>query len=203
MATIGNDAGGHKRILFVAGDGKRKTIRLGKVSAKQANAFKVKLESLVGQTITGVVNDEVSRWLADLDDQTQAQAGCGRLGDAAGNDGTVDGGRVHGELACRQARRRLQARFAAGMGTDGRGVDEAVRRAGTVFHHARRWRSVSSGDASPRAARGNGASAVGARPANAGGCRPVRTPGGQSLASCPRACGRHERAAGLRSHRGH
>lgn len=74
MATIGNDTGGRKRILFVApGDGKRRTIRLGKVSAKQANAFKVKVEALIGQTITGVVNDEVSRWLRDLDDQTHAK----------------------------------------------------------------------------------------------------------------------------------
>jgi integrase len=67
MATIGNDPNGHKRILFVATDGKRKTIRLGKVTMKQATSFKVKLEALIGQTITGVVDDEVSRWLAGLD----------------------------------------------------------------------------------------------------------------------------------------
>jgi integrase len=66
MATIGNDPNGFKRILFVAPDGKRKTIRLGKATMKQANAFKVKVEALLGQTITGVVDDEVSRWLAAL-----------------------------------------------------------------------------------------------------------------------------------------
>src|SRR5262249_61649932 len=67
MASIGNDPNGFKRILFVAPDGKRKTIRLGKATMKQATAFKVKVEALIGQTITGVVDDEVSRWLASLD----------------------------------------------------------------------------------------------------------------------------------------
>ena len=69
MATIGNDPNGFKRILFVAPDGKRKTVRLGKVTAKQATAFKVKVEGLIGGTITGVLDDEVSRWLAALDDE--------------------------------------------------------------------------------------------------------------------------------------
>jgi integrase len=67
MATIGSDPNGHKRILFVAPDGKRKTVRLGKATMKQATAFKVKVEALIGQTITGVADDEVSRWLAGLD----------------------------------------------------------------------------------------------------------------------------------------
>jgi integrase len=67
MATIGNDPNGFKRILFVASDGKRKTIRLGKATMKQATAFKVKVEALIGQTITGLADDEVSRWLAGLD----------------------------------------------------------------------------------------------------------------------------------------
>ena len=47
MATIGSDANGRKRILFVAGDGTRKTVRLGKVTMKQAEAFKVKVEAVI------------------------------------------------------------------------------------------------------------------------------------------------------------
>jgi len=39
MATIGNDPNGRKRILFVAGDGSRKTIRLGKIDRKNAERF--------------------------------------------------------------------------------------------------------------------------------------------------------------------
>jgi integrase len=68
MATIGNDTNGRKRILFVAGDGSRKTIRVGKATTRQAEAFKLKVEALIGSTITGSVDDEVSRWLAGLPD---------------------------------------------------------------------------------------------------------------------------------------
>jgi integrase len=71
MASISNDGGGLRRIQFMGSDGTRRTIRLGKVSAQQANSFKVKLEALIGAAITGGgVSDEVSRWLADLDDAT-------------------------------------------------------------------------------------------------------------------------------------
>jgi len=73
MATIGNDPNGRKRILFVSGDGSRQTIRLGKASNKQAEAFKVKLEALIGQSITGAVDDETSRWLAALPDVTHGR----------------------------------------------------------------------------------------------------------------------------------
>ena len=48
MATIGNDPNGRKRILFVAGDCSRRTVRLGKATMKQAEAFKVKVEALIG-----------------------------------------------------------------------------------------------------------------------------------------------------------
>ncbi|MBV8781098.1 MAG: phage integrase SAM-like domain-containing protein, partial [Phycisphaerae bacterium] len=70
MAAIGSEPNGRKRILFVAGDGSRKTIRLGKVTVKQAEAFRVKAEALIGASITGNVDAETSRWLAGLDDRT-------------------------------------------------------------------------------------------------------------------------------------
>jgi integrase len=69
MASISRDPNGRRRILFVAGDGSRKTIRLGKCSQKQAEAAKVKIEALIGSRLTGTTaDDEVSRWLADLPD---------------------------------------------------------------------------------------------------------------------------------------
>jgi integrase len=69
MASVVRDSGGRKRILFVAHDGTRKALRLGKVGVKQAEAFRVKLEALIGSRFTGTtVDDEVSRWLADLPD---------------------------------------------------------------------------------------------------------------------------------------
>ena len=39
MASIVNDPNGRKRILFVAPDGKRKTIRLGKIDRKSAESI--------------------------------------------------------------------------------------------------------------------------------------------------------------------
>ena len=39
MASIVSDPNGYRRILFVAADGSRKTIRLGKATAKQADAL--------------------------------------------------------------------------------------------------------------------------------------------------------------------
>ena len=73
MATIGTDPNGRRRILFVAGDGKRKTVRLGKVSQRQAEAFRVRLEALVGRRITGTLDDETARWVAGLEDGTHAK----------------------------------------------------------------------------------------------------------------------------------
>jgi hypothetical protein len=66
MASIVDDPKGRKRILFVAGDGSRKALRLGKATMKQAEAFKVKVEALIGGAIAGVVDDEVSRWVRVL-----------------------------------------------------------------------------------------------------------------------------------------
>ncbi len=69
MASIGREPGG-LRILFVAPDGRRKTVRLGKVSRRQAEAVKVKVEALNAAAITGhAPDDEVSRWVVGLGDE--------------------------------------------------------------------------------------------------------------------------------------
>ncbi len=73
MASISNDPNGRRRIQFVAGDGTRKTLRLGDLTQKQAEALKVKVEALVGRGISGAIDDEVSRWLASRDDATYAK----------------------------------------------------------------------------------------------------------------------------------
>ncbi len=73
MACIGIDPNGHRRILFVAGDGKRKTVRLGKVSQRQAEAFRVRLEVLVGRRITGTLDDDTARWLAGMDEDAHGK----------------------------------------------------------------------------------------------------------------------------------
>jgi len=47
MASISKDAGGKRRILFVAPDGRRPTIRLGKVSQRAAESIKYRVEQLL------------------------------------------------------------------------------------------------------------------------------------------------------------
>ena len=69
MASISNDPNGRRRIQFVGADGKRKPIRLGKVSSRYAESVKVKIEDLVSAAITShAPADETSRWLTGLDD---------------------------------------------------------------------------------------------------------------------------------------
>ncbi|UCD51441.1 MAG: hypothetical protein JSW27_02180, partial [Phycisphaerales bacterium] len=67
MASIGRDKGGRKRILFVAEDGSRKTVRLGKCSLRQAEHFKIRLEALIAGRFSGV-DAETATWLAALPD---------------------------------------------------------------------------------------------------------------------------------------
>ncbi len=110
----------------MAPDGKRKTVRLGKATMKQATAFKVKLEALIGQTITGVADDEVSRWLVGLDAEMHRRLVAVGLTKPRECDGQTLGALIDGYIAGRkadakartlinfdQARKRLFAFFGA------------------------------------------------------------------------------------------
>jgi hypothetical protein len=68
MASVCNEPNGRRRIeLGPVAD--RKRIRLGKATAKHAEAFKVKVEQLVSAKILGhSADDETTRWVAELDD---------------------------------------------------------------------------------------------------------------------------------------
>ena len=58
-----------RMIQFVDGNGKRRTIRLGKVHLEPAKEFKRKVESLLSHIITGTPLDvQTSTWLARLPD---------------------------------------------------------------------------------------------------------------------------------------
>jgi len=68
MASIARDKNGTRRILFVAPDGRRPTIRLGKVSQRAAEAVKFRVEQLLAAKLTGhAVEADTARWLAQLD----------------------------------------------------------------------------------------------------------------------------------------
>ena len=53
MASVINDHDGKKRIQFVAPDGKRKTLRIGKCSKRDAAAIKYRIENLLAALIQG------------------------------------------------------------------------------------------------------------------------------------------------------
>ena len=73
MASIG-DENGRKRILFMAPDGKRKTIRLGKVAKRQAEAVKIHVEQLAHAFSTNTAPPlATSQWLASLDSKLYAK----------------------------------------------------------------------------------------------------------------------------------
>ncbi len=70
MASISRDKNGTKRIMFIDADKKRHTIRLGKVSVKAAEAFKIRVESLITATRTGTAIDaQTADWIAALPDE--------------------------------------------------------------------------------------------------------------------------------------
>ena len=67
MASIARDKNGNRRIQFVAPNGKRPTIRLGKVSQRSAEAVKYRVEQLLAAKLTGhAVDADTARWVAQL-----------------------------------------------------------------------------------------------------------------------------------------
>jgi len=68
MASITKEANGRRTVQFVAPDGKRKSIRLGKTAQRNAEKVKLHVEMIVAATIAGhAVDDETARWLAGLE----------------------------------------------------------------------------------------------------------------------------------------
>jgi integrase len=69
MASVISDSNGRKRIQFVASDGSRRTIRLGKATIRQAETIKGKIEqlALTATGVTSIVDDETAKWLTGLD----------------------------------------------------------------------------------------------------------------------------------------
>src|SRR6516162_8941011 len=68
MASIATDPGGRRRILFVAPDESRKTIRLGKCDRKSAEAITRHVEALLAARIGGQpVPRNTAVWLTEID----------------------------------------------------------------------------------------------------------------------------------------
>jgi integrase len=74
MASISRDKNQTKRILFVDGDHKRWTVRLGKTPVKTAESVKLRVEALLSCQVTGTPHDaELSAWVRDLPDDLHAK----------------------------------------------------------------------------------------------------------------------------------
>lgn len=68
MASIARDKNGNRRILFVAPDGRRPTIRLGKVSQRTAEGIKYRVEQLLEALhFKHPMEGDLARWVADLE----------------------------------------------------------------------------------------------------------------------------------------
>ncbi|MBX9585240.1 MAG: site-specific integrase [Gemmataceae bacterium] len=73
MASLSTDKTGNRVIPFVAGDGKRRTIRLGKVSKKTAEGVELRVEYLQSAATSRLPLDgETARWVADIGDDLAA-----------------------------------------------------------------------------------------------------------------------------------
>jgi hypothetical protein len=66
MASITSESGGRKRIQFFDPSGKRRTIRLGKATKPQANAFVAGLDDLVSAaSVAASINASTAEWLGE------------------------------------------------------------------------------------------------------------------------------------------
>lgn len=69
MATVRQEANGHKAILVVCADQKRRTIRIGKASMNTANSVKTHIEKLNTAIICSTpIDNEQALWLAKIGD---------------------------------------------------------------------------------------------------------------------------------------
>jgi hypothetical protein len=67
MASVIRDPGGRKRLQFVAPSGKLKTVYLGKMELRQAQAIQVKVEAILAAGAAGIpIDGETARWVGGL-----------------------------------------------------------------------------------------------------------------------------------------
>lgn len=68
MASVAKEKNGYRRILFVAPDGRRKTIRLGKVSHRAAEGIKYRVEQLLECLLLNrPMEADLAQWAAGLE----------------------------------------------------------------------------------------------------------------------------------------
>ncbi|MBT5019382.1 MAG: tyrosine-type recombinase/integrase, partial [Planctomicrobium sp.] len=69
MASISTDTNGNRRLQFTDQNGKRQTVRLGKIPKRAAETIKIRVEHLLTAKLGNQpVDGETARWVAGLDD---------------------------------------------------------------------------------------------------------------------------------------
>src|SRR5262245_58476453 len=69
MASIANEPGGRRRAFGICHDGERRSIRLGKISQRAADAIKVKIDDLESAILSGCGwQPATALWVAEIPD---------------------------------------------------------------------------------------------------------------------------------------
>ncbi len=69
MASIAREKNGRRTIQFVAADGRRRSVRLGKMSQRHAEAVKFRVEQFLAAANSGhAVDGDTARWLSTISD---------------------------------------------------------------------------------------------------------------------------------------
>jgi integrase len=131
MASVIQDPNGRKRIQFVASDGSRKTVRLGKASRRDAEQICRHIEALVASTISGQpVSRETAVWVGGIGSKLHDRLARAGLVKARAIEGTKLGlfidayiaGRVDAKprtiINLKQARKALVDYFGEGKPLD-------------------------------------------------------------------------------------
>lgn len=86
MASIASDPNGRKRLLFIDGNGKRHTVRLGKMQQRHAEGVRIKVESVLSALAARQPLDQETRqWALDIPDELHSRlAAAGLLKPRAG-----------------------------------------------------------------------------------------------------------------------
>jgi len=139
MASIAREKNGTRRVLFTAPDGSRKTVRLGKVNQRHAEAVKVRIEQLLAAKITGhAVESDTAVWLTGIDTVlTDKLARVGLVPKADAKSATTLGAFCDAYVA-----RRTDIKAASLLA-----VGQAVRNLKSFFGEGRTLESLTPGDA--------------------------------------------------------
>jgi len=69
VASLATDPNGSRRVLFVDADGRRRTVRLGRMDRRSAEGVRRHVEALLAAKLSGQpVPRDTARWLADVSD---------------------------------------------------------------------------------------------------------------------------------------